>query len=116
MEHIERIVKEVLEENKILPPGIRKMTSIDLKKEEPGLTEFSQKWNLPFETFTSEQLQKAEGDFSASVFVSKITGVDNVCERSAILGSIGGVLLIKKQARDGVTIACAQEEWSVEFE
>lgn len=116
MEHIERIVKEVLEENKILPLGIRKMTSIDLKKEEPGLTEFSQKWNLPFETFTSEQLQKAEGDFSASVFVSKITGVDNVCERSAILGSIGGVLLIKKQVRDGVTIACAQEEWSVEFE
>lgn len=116
LDHIERTVKEVLEENKISLFSIRKMASIDLKKEEPGLAEFSQKWKLPFETFTSEQLRKVEGDFSSSTFVSKITGVDNVCERSAVLGSKGGVLMIKKQARDGVTIACAQEEWSVEFE
>lgn len=115
-EKIEKIVREVLQEYEINPHRIKKIASIDLKKEEPGLVTLAKRWKLPFETFSSEELQKTEGEFSPSAFVSQITGVDNVCERSAVLGSQGGVLLIKKQAREGVTVACALEEWSVEGE
>lgn len=113
---IEVLAREVLEKNGINIHSIKKIVSIDLKKDEGGLVEVSRKWGLPFETFSSEQLLQVKGEFSASAFVSQITGVDNVCERSAVLGSGGGTLIIKKQARDGVTIACAREEWSVEFE
>lgn len=115
-EKIEETVKKVLDKYEINSHRIKKIASIDLKKEEPGLVAAAKHWKLPFETFSSEELQKTEGEFSCSAFVNQITGVDNVCERSAVLGSRGGVLLIKKQAREGVTVACALEEWSVEGE
>ncbi len=115
-EKIEETVEKVLDKYEINSHRIKKIASIDLKKEEPGLVAAAKHWKLPFETFSSEELQKTEGEFSCSAFVNQITGVDNVCERSAVLGSRGGVLLIKKQAREGVTVACALEEWSVEGE
>ncbi len=93
------------------------VASIDLKKEEAGLQEFCKTRNVPFETYTAEELQAVPGTFSASEFVSGVTGVDNVCERSAVkyasehgmnqgerllrMQVDGGELLLRKQAQDG---------------
>jgi len=55
---------------------------------------------------SAEELKKAEGSFTSSNFVKKTTGVDNVCERAAVLGS-QGQLIVKKQALNGVTAAIA---------
>ena len=43
--------------------------------------------------FTEEELKQVPGEFTPSPFVKKITGVDNVCERSAVLASGNGRLL-----------------------
>ena len=48
-------------------------------------------------TFSAEELEMAEGEFTPSPFVKKITGIDNVCERSAVLA--GGRLIKKKRQR-----------------
>ena len=61
-----------------------------------------------------EELKKVEGEFSVSTFVKKVTGVDNVCERSAVY--TGGTLRIRKQAENGVTAAFAWDNWRVKFE
>ena len=45
--------------------------------------------------------------------VRRVTGVENVCERAAMLGAER--LLVKKTALDGVTVAVAQEHWEVRF-
>lgn len=92
-----------------------KVCSIDLKKEEPGLVAFCQEVGLPFETYPAQALAQAVGDFTPSAFVAQVTGVDNVCERSAVLGSGGGVLLQKKTKGEGVTMAVAQKEFSPEW-
>ena len=55
----------------------------------------------------------AEGEFTPSPFVKKITGIDNVCERSAVLA--GGRLIKKKKAADGVTVALAAADWRAVF-
>ena len=47
-----------------------------------------------------------EGQFTPSAFVKGVTGVDNVCERSAVLAS-GGTLCRGKTAGDGITMALA---------
>lgn len=47
----------------------------------------------PFETYHAEELNQVTGQITSSVFVHKVTGFDNVCERSAVLGS-GGSLKI----------------------
>lgn len=56
--------------------------------------------------YTAAQLRAVPGSFTASGFVTSVTGVDNVCERAAVLAS-GGKLLLPKWARDGVTFAAA---------
>ena len=53
----------------------------------------------------AEELRAAKGDFTPSAFVQGVTGVDNVCERAAVLS--GGQLTIPKQVGDGVTVAVA---------
>ena len=80
--------------------------SIDLKQSEEGLLDFckNHRWNIQF--FSAKQLQTAPGPFTASPFVQSITGVDNVCERAAVLAS-GGSIRIPKQAGGGVTFALA---------
>ena len=60
-------------------------------------------------TFPAEELAAVQGDFSSSEFVSEVTGVGCVCERSAVLAS-GGVLILRKMVRDGVTCALAFRE------
>ena len=88
------------------------VASIDLKKEEAGLLDFCETRKVPFEAYTAEELQAVSGTFSASEFVTGVTGVDNVCERSAVKyasehGANDGELLLRKQAQDGVTVALA---------
>ncbi|NCB91044.1 MAG: cobalamin biosynthesis protein CbiG [Clostridia bacterium] len=115
-EIIEERVQKVLDEYGISSQAVSCVASIDLKKNEPGLLRYCSEYKYPFIVYSSEELKSIRGNFTPSEFVSKVTGVDNVCERSAFLASEGGIMIIKKQAYDGVTVACALKEWSVDFE
>ena len=83
-EKIEKHVTQVLEDYGIFPEAVKLAASIDLKKEEPGLCTYCEKYGIPFQTFSKEELEQAEGTFTRSEFVKQTTGVDNVCERSAM--------------------------------
>jgi cobalt-precorrin 5A hydrolase len=101
-------VRKVFEKYNLSFDAIRKLVSINLKKDEEGIIEFASARNLPFETYSAEQLQSVAGDFTDSDFVKKTTGVGNVCERAAVLAAgDGALLLVKKQAEQGVTVAVA---------
>ena len=98
------------------PASIKQVCSIDLKTSEPGLVEFCRNHSLPFQTFSAQELASVPGKFSGSAFVKSVTGVDNVCERSAVLGcGEGGQLLTKKDAEYGITMALAIEPYTVRF-
>lgn len=107
-EELVGFVTEVLDELEIMRERIAFVGSIDLKKEEAGLCKFCKEWKVPFITYTAEELKAVEGEFTASSFVAGTTGVDNVCERSAVKVSGGGALLVKKRAKNGMTIAIAK--------
>ena len=112
----EHTVLEVLREHRISLRAIKSAASVDIKKEEPCILEFCGQYKIPFRTFRAEALAQAGGDFTSSDFVKKTVGVGNVCERSAVLGLAGeGSLLIRKQARNGVTVAVACENWRCVF-
>ena len=80
--------------------------SIDLKAHEPGLLEFCRIHGWPVQFYSAAQLQNAPGQFTPSAFVRNVTGVDNVCERAAVLAA-GGTIILPKQAGNGVTFALA---------
>ena len=89
--------------------------SIDVKRDEPGLIAFAGKMGLPFVTFDAASLAEVVGDFAGSEFVTKTVGVDNVCERSAVLGSGGGKLVTGKTVWNGVAMAAALGEVTIDF-
>lgn len=102
-------------ERRILPEAIEKAASIDVKRDEAGLLSFCEGRGWPTVFYSAEELRSAAGDFSASPFVESAVGVDNVCERAALIAA-GGGLIEKKYARDGVTFALAERraayDWS----
>lgn len=112
-EAIEAAVRAVLKENGLDPRAVQGAASIDLKADEPGLLAFCEQRGLPVSFYTPEALAAVPGEFTPSAFVQGVTGVDNVCERSAAAG--GGTLIVKKTARQGVTVAVAEAAWEVNF-
>lgn len=115
-ESIENAFQAFCADSELYPQAFGGVCSIDLKKDEPGLAAFCSSRALPFETFSAETLAGVEGGFSASDFVTAVTGVDNVCERSAVAGSGGGELIVKKTVYDGVvTMAAAVRGYAVDI-
>lgn len=108
-EELREFAERVLSENGIELKYAGCIASIDIKKDEEGLRRLSQAWRMPLITFDAELLSKAEGDFSHSDTVLEKTGVDNVCERAAVLAAgRGSRLAVKKTAENGMTIAVAE--------
>ena len=107
---IETAVRETLEEHHLDIRGVSGAASIDLKKDEAGLLETAAGLGISFSTYSSEELAAVQGDFSESGFVRQVTGVGNVCERSALCcAGTGGRLIVKKQVHNGVTVAVAEK-------
>ena len=110
-EKIAEIVKKVL--GSIPMAAISKVVSIDLKKDEPGLLRFCENRGLPAVFYTAEELNRVSGEFPASERVKNVTGVDNVCQRAAMVD--GKKCITTKTAMDGVTVALAETEWEAVF-
>ena len=106
-ETLEMAFCTLLERESVSEKAVYQVCSVDLKKDEPGLLDFCERRGLPLITYSAEELAAVEGDFPASDFVRQITGVDNVCQRAAVLGS-GGRLIGLRYAENGVTMALAE--------
>lgn len=114
---IDVFIQEILKKYKIPKNQIAALASIDVKKEEEGLVRWCERNRVPFLTYPAKVLSKVEGEFTASAFVKNQVGVDNVCERAALLAcGDGGQLILKKQSEDGMTIAIAKKTWSVDID
>lgn len=87
------------------------IASIDVKKEEPGLLELVKEYGVKFSTYPAEVLKEVEQISSRSAFVEKTVGVDNVCERAALIaGGVDGELLLPKTTGDEVTFAVVRKK------
>ncbi len=116
MEAIQEAFVSALKKSGCHPDSVKRICSIDLKSQEPGILDFCREHSLEFKTFSPEQLMAVPGNFTSSAFVKSITGVDNVCERSAVLGSgENGKLISQKDAGNGITTALAIEPYTVRF-
>ncbi|MBR1441165.1 MAG: cobalamin biosynthesis protein [Lachnospiraceae bacterium] len=103
-EELKAFLLEVLGEHGLDQRALRVLVSIDIKKEEPGLLKLAESLGIPFVTYSAETLMAQEGEFESSELVLEKTGADNVCERAA--AAYGSEkILVKKTAKDGMTIA-----------
>jgi cobalt-precorrin 5A hydrolase len=108
-EEIRSAAESVLEEHGINLSEVGCIATIDKKKDEEGLIQLSRAWRIPLITFDAGTLAAAQGDFTSSATVLEKVGVDNVCERAAVLAAGSGAeLIIKKTAISGITVAAAK--------
>ncbi len=117
VDEIKDVFYEALGFAKISVEATASVSSIELKKDELGIIGLSQDLSVPFLTFSAQELSRVQGSFKPSDFVKEKVGVDNVCGRAAIAScKNGGKILVDKYAKNGVTIAIAEEEWVVSYE
>lgn len=113
-EAVEHAVQSVLNAQGIYPAAIRCAASIDLKAQETGLLEYCREAGIPISFYSAEELNAVPGTFKPSEFVKSVTGVDNVCQRAALIGA--EKTIVEKCAVDGVTVSLAAEKVEVCFE
>lgn len=113
-EQLELSFARFCDERGLLPQAVAAAVSLDLKQDETGLLAFCKAHDWPLCFYSADKLKAVPGTFSASPFVERTTGVDNVCERAAACE--GGKLIEKKYAAEGVTFAAAEgpftPDWS----
>lgn len=118
-EKLERQVVQFLENQKIWKQAVKRIATIEQKKNEPALLMLCRKFDWEFCWFSAEELNALNGSFAYSAFVEQTVGVGNVCERAAVQGCGGKAedLQIKKQKLEGMTIAAAwkKEEKMIQF-
>lgn len=112
-EDIMNAVRTVLDRNCIDIRSVRRIASIDLKKNEEGLLAFAGALGAETAFFSADELNAVSGDFDESEFVRKTVGTGNVCERAAVLA--GGGMIIRKTVENSVTVAAAAEDWRITF-
>lgn len=101
--------KKSLDDLKILPSRVNLLTSAEIKKDEKGILELSERLGIPVEFVEMDKLRLFESnDVSKSEFVFSKFGIYGVCEPSAlIMAGFDSKLIYKKTSYDGVTIAVA---------
>lgn len=115
-EDIGTMIKKCMEHLGISVSDIAAVASIDRKKNETGICQWTSQNRIPFVTFSEEELRRVKGNFHSSDFVKQTVGVDNVCERAALAAcGEGGTLVLAKQAENGITIAAAKRIWTIEW-
>ena len=114
---IDDLILKTLKKKGISIIQIFALSSISQKRDEQGIIEWCRKEGIPFITYTAEELQEVDGNFTKSLFVKDQVGVDNVCERAAVKAcGEDGKLILPKVAENGMTIAIARREWKVCFD
>ena len=102
-------LKKSLDDLKIMPSRVNMLTSAEIKKDERGILELSEKLNIPVSFVEIDKLKLFESsDVAKSEFVYSKFGIYGVCEPSAlIMAGFDSKLIYKKTSYDGVTIAIA---------
>ncbi|MEW9122166.1 MAG: cobalt-precorrin 5A hydrolase [Thermotaleaceae bacterium] len=89
--------------------SIKKIATVDLKKDETGILETADYLGVPLQIINREEIAKIEDQFIPSNFVKETIGVGSVCEPVALLSAKKGLLIQEKKAYQGITIAVVKE-------
>lgn len=115
LECLENGLKAVFEKRYLSLECLKMISSIDRKKDERALLKLSEKYNVPYVTYTADELQKSGPVTLESEFVKRVTGVDNVCERAAMTACPDGILICPKKKKTAMTAALLAQKVELDF-
>lgn len=109
VEEIFNALTAVLAENNLSIERVRYLATAEVKADEAGLLAVAEKLNIPLRIISHQRIRNCQHDFQHSSFVKQQVNLPAVAEPAALLAGWRTSLIVKKQARQGVTIAVAQE-------
>ncbi|MEA5113101.1 MAG: cobalt-precorrin 5A hydrolase [Geobacteraceae bacterium] len=108
VEEIEEVVLCNLKRQFLSIRSVNCVATAAVKRDEPGLVEFAQKYSLPVVCFESNELNTVPSPSPPSRHAMEAIGATGVAEPAALLASGGGRLLLKKVKSGNVTLAIAE--------
>ncbi|GIM28185.1 hypothetical protein CPJCM30710_08510 [Clostridium polyendosporum] len=106
-EEILNAIKKVFNDSNLSIQSIKNIGTVDVKKDEKGLIEACKELKRDLKIFLRDEIEKVQHKFKSSSFVKSQIGVTSVAEPCAYL--LGGEIIIRKTAVDGVTVSVAKE-------
>jgi len=88
---------------------VREIATVDLKKKEPGLIEFSKSHAIPLRWFLRDDVAARNWVTEKSEWVKESIGLDGVCEPCALMANPRGKLVVAKTALNGVAVAVVED-------
>ena len=98
LEVVEAGIHKFLDEEKLSIKSVKAFVSVDKKADEVALIELSDKYDIPFITFSAEELDVVEGIENPSEVVKKYVGTRSVAEAASLLYAKSTKLLMPKRA------------------
>ncbi|MDD4343261.1 MAG: cobalt-precorrin 5A hydrolase [Eubacteriales bacterium] len=109
----EKNILNIMEEKNISLKSVKEIRSIDIKKDENCIVDFSSKYKIPFYTLAPDKLNSVynkHNNLKKSDFVYKNTGAWGVAEPSALFSESENLyLILARKEIDGMTIAVSEE-------
>ncbi len=108
LKEIKEAVEKAFKDAGLSTSSIAKVATIDIKRDEQGLTGYARSLGLETEFFKAEELEREMKGLKRSRFVFETTGAGGVAEPSALLSSGGKKLCMRKMKTGRVTIAAGK--------
>ena len=108
VEDLDVALHDFLGKNNVNPDNIQGFASVDIKFEEQGLLQLSEKHGKPIKFYSSEDLEKIEVPTPSEMVKEKI-GIGSVSEAAAIKGTDGGHITYPKAKYGNLTFALAKK-------
>ena len=111
-EKVLKAIKSLLEDLHYRPESLKALATADIKAEEKGIIQAAERLGVPLKIFDREKIAEEIAEnrkkYSRSKFVKEKTGVDSICEPTAVLAARGGELITPKRKFSEVTAAAAR--------
>lgn len=112
MSEMKALLLETLNTFGLSHRSLKRIASVDIKRDEPGLAALAAELGLDLVFFDRDRLREVTAIERPSAMVKKHIGVESVCEAAAILGANDGTLIVPKQKTRNVTVAVARIPYS----
>ncbi len=107
VDEIDGAVRACLSQHGFSLASLCTVASLDLKRDEPGMLSFADRYHLPLRWFSAEDLRRAGGP-SPSPVVERQVGTPGVAEPAALLAGDNRSLVVPKMKYGRVTVAVAR--------
>nr|WP_279287322.1 cobalamin biosynthesis protein [Peptostreptococcus russellii] len=105
----ESVILSYLEDKNVSIQSIKKLASIDIKKDEKCILDFSKKYCIETEFLSVEDISKFDMEYEKSDFVKNTVGVYSVAEPSCHILCEGNIIT-KKYKANGITVSLGRSK------